>query len=121
MFIPHAIPIPTVSFDNFLHQAASDIINVLTQPPPLLPTTYQIGNKIRNGLLQLATLLKSNQITNDKLHYLQNQLDFIHSKTPLTPKALTPKHNSNLDNDMKLLQQTFRKLAQNLSKLQQFK
>ena len=52
VFIPHAILIPTVAIDNFLHQAASDIINMLTQPPPLLPTIYQLGNKTRDGLLQ---------------------------------------------------------------------
>ena len=60
VFTPHVIPIPAVTIDNFLYQAASDIINVLTQSPPLLPSTYKIGNKTCNGLLQLATLLKTN-------------------------------------------------------------
>ena len=81
-------------------------------PSNHLPTIYQIGKKTSNGLLQFATLRKTNQITNNCLHHLQNQLGFTS-----TPETLTSKHNSNFDNEMNLLQQASRKIAQNLSKL----
>ena len=71
MLIQYTIIISVVTIDNFFHEAASDIINILTQPSSLLPNTCQIGNKIPNSLLQLATLLKTRQITNDTLQHLQ--------------------------------------------------
>ena len=41
IFIPHTIPIPTITIDNFLTQAASDIITLLTYPPSNIPSTLQ--------------------------------------------------------------------------------
>ena len=64
VFIPHTIPIPTITIDNFLTQSASDIIMLFTYPPSNFSSALQIGDSIRNGLLQLATLLNRNQKTN---------------------------------------------------------
>ena len=68
VFVPRTIPIPTINTDNFLTQAASDIITLLTCPPSNIPLTLQIGDSTKNGLLQLATLLNTNQITKDEIN-----------------------------------------------------
>ena len=69
VFIPHTIPIPTITIDNFLTQAASNIITLFTCPPSNIPSTLQMGDSTKNGLLQLAILLNTNQITNDTTKY----------------------------------------------------
>ena len=53
VFIPYTIAIPPITTDNFLTQAASDIITLLTCPPSNVPSTLQIGDLTKNGLLQL--------------------------------------------------------------------
>ena len=72
VFIPHTIPIPSVTINNFLRQAASDIVTLLKTPQPILPTSLQIGNQIRNGLFQLTTILKTNKansiLSNTRYH-----------------------------------------------------
>ena len=64
IFIPHTAPTPSVNIKNYLHQAASDIVTILKTPGPILPTSLQIGNHVRNGSFELATILKINQINN---------------------------------------------------------
>ena len=81
VFIPHTSPIPTVTIANFLQQAASNTIKIVTQQTPLPTNTYQLGNHTRNGLFQLAILLKSYRIINEKLQHLQTKLDKIHITT----------------------------------------
>ena len=83
-FIPYTIPIPTVTIDSFLQQYASDIINILNNPKPTLPTSYQLRNKVKDGLLQLVSIFKTNQITNEKLSYLQQLTEntFIKQNNP---------------------------------------
>ena len=39
VFIPHIIPKPSVNLNNFLHQAASDIVTLSHQSKPILPTS----------------------------------------------------------------------------------
>ena len=74
VFIPHTIPIPTITTDNFLKQAASDIIALLTCPQSNIPSILQIGDLTKNGLLQLATLYHTNQITNDVINNQEKTL-----------------------------------------------
>ena len=73
------ISIPTVTSDNFFQQAASDIMTILIQPSAPLPATYQLSNHTCNGLLQLAFLVKTDQIINNELQHFQTKFD----KTPI--------------------------------------
>ena len=55
-FSPHSIPIPKVSTEDYLQQAAGDIINFLTNPIAHLPYLH-IGDTTQNSLLQISQLL----------------------------------------------------------------
>ena len=57
-FFQTVIPFPKVGIEDFLRQAENDIITILTDPPSTTTLKLQAGDPIRNGLLQLATLLK---------------------------------------------------------------
>ena len=57
-FIPHVIPFPRVTTEDFLKQAAIDIISILSQPPKHPIPTTEAGNDTRNALLKLATILQ---------------------------------------------------------------
>ena len=61
VFISHTIPISNVNINNFIRQAASDIVPLLKIPQPNLLTSLQISKKIQNDLTQLATILKTNK------------------------------------------------------------
>ena len=52
-----AIPFPKVSLDDFLRQAATDIISILTAPPSTTAPSLQAGDPTRNALLEIATVL----------------------------------------------------------------
>ena len=54
VFFPHKIPTPTITTDNVLTQAVSDIIELLTCPLSNGPSTLQIGDSTKIGLLQLV-------------------------------------------------------------------
>ena len=70
-FIPHTIAIPEMQLDDFLRQAASDIVTLLTNPPKSNAPSITLGNSTRNRLLQLATLLNTNKIPTDVLRKQQ--------------------------------------------------
>ena len=57
-FIPHVVPFPRVTTEDFLKQAATDIIRILSQPAPTSIPTLEAGSNTRNALLKLATILK---------------------------------------------------------------
>ena len=73
VFISHTISIPAITTDNFLTQAASDIVTPLAYPPSDILSSLQIGDSVKNGLLQLATLLNRNQITNTVITNKKNK------------------------------------------------
>ena len=56
-FFPKSIPFPKVSADDFLKQAATDIINILSHPPSTTTLSLQIGDETRNGLVKVAKAL----------------------------------------------------------------
>ena len=57
-FLSKTIPIPKTNTTEYLHQAASDIIHILSQPPsPTIPS-LRAGDPIRGALYELATLLQ---------------------------------------------------------------
>ena len=53
-FIPHTIPYPKVTTDDYLRQAADDIIHILTNSPSRTVPTLEAGDPVRNALLKLA-------------------------------------------------------------------
>ena len=57
-FFPTTIPFPQIKLDDYLRQAATDIITILTQPPSTTTPSLQAGDPVRNALLTLATQLK---------------------------------------------------------------
>ena len=75
-----------VHINDFLNQAAIDILRILKQPPPSTIPSLQAGDEVYNGIFQIATLLKRDndstfilQELNNKFHqqvaqYLQNQI-----------------------------------------------
>ena len=59
-FLPQKVNFPEIKLVDFLKQAATDIITILTQPPSTTTPSLQAGDPICNALLDLATSL--NQI-----------------------------------------------------------
>ena len=57
-FFPRTVPFPEIKLDDFLQQAASDIITILTQPPSTTTPGLQAGDPLRNAPTTLATHLK---------------------------------------------------------------
>jgi len=55
-FFPHDVPIPKVSTEDYLRQAASNIVNLLTNQIANLPFLH-VGYGTQNALLQIAQLL----------------------------------------------------------------
>ena len=58
-FLPHDVPIPTVSMGDYLLQAVDDINFILKSPSNSLPSDLQLGDATRNAILEIATSLKS--------------------------------------------------------------
>ena len=55
-FFPTVIPMPQVGLEDFLRQAASDIITILTDPPSTTTLKLQVGDSTRNAMLELASI-----------------------------------------------------------------
>ncbi len=60
-FFPHDVIIPKMSTKDFLTQAASDIITLLTTPVPKNNFSLEAGDPTRNALLKIATSLNQNE------------------------------------------------------------
>lgn len=57
-FFPSSIPVPEVKLEDFLRQAAIDIVTILQDPPSTKALKLQVGNEMRNTLLDIASILK---------------------------------------------------------------
>ena len=57
-FFPTDTPFPRIKTKDFLHQAATDIVDILNQPPSTTTPSLEAGDPIRNALLTLAKQLK---------------------------------------------------------------
>ena len=53
-FFPAKITYSQINLDDFLRQAAGDIISILTQPPSSAVPTLQAGDKTKNALLEIV-------------------------------------------------------------------
>lgn len=58
-FFPKVIPFPKVGIDDFLRQAATDIITILTHPPSSTTPSLEAGDITRNALLKIANTLNT--------------------------------------------------------------
>ena len=64
LFLPHEIPYLAVKIDDFLRQAATDLVSIRTHPPSSTFPNLEAGDATKNALLKLALLLNpSNDIT----------------------------------------------------------
>ena len=52
------VPFPKVTIEDFLKQAATDIVQILSQPPSSGVPTLEAGSSTRNELLKLADILQ---------------------------------------------------------------
>ena len=62
-FIPKVIPFTRVTTEDFLRQAATEIVNILSKPYNTIVPSLTAGNKMYNALLELAKIL--NRAEND--------------------------------------------------------
>ena len=53
-FFPKTIKFPKIAIDDFLKQAAMDIIAILADPPSTTTLSLKVGDETRNALLELA-------------------------------------------------------------------
>ena len=58
IFFPHKAPFPTITTQDYLKQAADDIIHILLHPPSTTVPTLAAGDPVRAALLELATTLQ---------------------------------------------------------------
>ena len=58
-FVPHDIPIPSFTVEDYLLQAVDDIVSILKTDKDPLPPTFILGNKTKQALLDIATSLKT--------------------------------------------------------------
>ena len=63
MFFPSTVPFPKVKIDDFLRQAATDIISILQSPPSTTVPSLQAGDEVQNAILKLATILNRVEAT----------------------------------------------------------
>ena len=91
-FFPKAIPFPEIKLDDFLKQAATDIISILTNPPSLTTTSLQAGDKTRNALLEIATILHRADDLPTKIQQLPASIQQQPTKDTASPRvAATPR------------------------------
>ena len=56
-FFPVTVPFPKISIEDFLRQAAEDIVTILKDPPSTTTLSLQVGDDMNNALVQLAEIL----------------------------------------------------------------
>ena len=57
-FFPHSIPFPRVTLNDYLKQAATDIILILSNPPSTNVPSLLAGEDTNQALYKIAKLLK---------------------------------------------------------------
>ena len=90
-FFPHEIPFPEVKIDDFLRQAATDIITILTHPPPTTVPSLQAGDSTKNAILELASILnRADNISNKLENQRKVALTAAHQLRPSPSSATSP-------------------------------
>ena len=62
-FVTHAKSILSMTVEDFIRQATSGIITLLTHPPKSTSPFLQLANATKNGLLKVTNLLNRDQAT----------------------------------------------------------
>ena len=57
-FPPSKVPIPKVNLEDFLQQAATNIVSILQDPPSTTKLGLKAGDERKNALLELSDILK---------------------------------------------------------------
>ena len=52
-FIPHKIPVPEVSLEDFLCQSIDDLKSLLAEPPSSVPIRLEAGYSLRNAYTKI--------------------------------------------------------------------
>ena len=79
-----SIPFPKVTTENFIKQAALDIVYILTNPPLSFPTSLQAGDPLKNALLKIVDAL------HQTVEFPVLQHPIIHPPYPrMEPKSIT--------------------------------
>jgi hypothetical protein len=55
-FFPHNTPLPEVTTEDYLKQAATDIVSILQSPPTSTPS-LKLNNTTRHALIYIANIL----------------------------------------------------------------
>ena len=58
-FFSTVLKVPKMVLEDYLHQAGSDIVALLTNPPSSTVLDPKEGNSTYNALLQLATIFQT--------------------------------------------------------------
>ena len=82
-FFPHRIPFSKVKLKDFLTQAASDIVTLLTNPPNTSFPSLDARDPLHNALLKISTAL----------HQVANIPKPIQQSTDTIPPTKAPKHH----------------------------
>ena len=85
-FFSAAIPFPKVNLDDFLRQAATDIITILTAPPSTTAPSLQAGDPTRNALLEISTVLNRAE----KLHVTSPPTSYVPPQRVKNIKKISP-------------------------------
>ena len=72
-FIPAKIEFPSVSVHDFIKQAATDLITLLTNPPSNIIPTLEAGDPTRNALLRIAAQFNRTTLKDNELNVLNNR------------------------------------------------
>lgn len=57
-FFPHAIDFPEVKLEDFLKQTASDLVEMLANPPSTTALSLETGSAVKNAFLKISNALK---------------------------------------------------------------
>ena len=84
VFFPKQIYFPAVKINDFLTQAAEEIITILVNPQSPTVTSLEYGHETKNALLKLALLFDKIDGTNKKLPCKTNKPPTLHKKSGST-------------------------------------
>ena len=90
-FFPSVTAVPKVTTDNFLRQAAMDIVTILTDSPKDNLPPFEVGDDTRNALLKIAkTLHRAEQLPK----HIPSAMDNIDTLLTPSPKVQNKKQSS---------------------------
>ena len=96
-FLPTKIAFPETKLVDFLKQAATDIVTILTQPPSPTTPSLQAGDPTQNTLLDIATSLnRIEQLPTFSNLSQSHTVSSLRVKTPNPQPPRVEKHFTNV-------------------------